>query len=104
MSEALQELLTLIKAHDGINDKARLARTVADALRLTKDRSVYYCAHYAVRFSSSASRNFGRTTSEEASMGLILLGSSKGLPTLQRTSFVYSMFMRKSVLMATLPD
>jgi hypothetical protein len=61
MSDALEELLTLIKANDGINDKARLARTVAEALRLTKDRSVYYCAHYAVRFSSSASRNFGNT-------------------------------------------
>jgi hypothetical protein len=61
MSDTLQELLTLIKANDGINDKARLARTVADELRLTMDQSVYYCAHFAVRFSSSASRNFGNT-------------------------------------------
>jgi len=61
MDDAIQKLLDLIKANDGINDKARLARTVADAFRLTKDRSVYYCADFAVRFSSAASRNFGNT-------------------------------------------
>jgi len=61
MSDALQELLDLIKANDGINDKARLARIVASTFHLTMDRSVYYCAHFAIRFSSSASRNFGNT-------------------------------------------
>lgn len=61
MNEALQNLLALIKANDGINDKARLARAVVDSLGLTKDRSVYYCADFAIRFSSSASRNFGNT-------------------------------------------
>jgi len=61
MDDVLQKLLDLIKANDGINDKSRLARTVAAAFRLTKDRSVYYCADFGVRFSSSASRNFGNT-------------------------------------------
>ena len=61
MNDALQKLLELVKANDEINDKARLARVVAEAFRLTKDRSVYYCAEFAVRFSSSASRNFGNT-------------------------------------------
>jgi hypothetical protein len=61
MNDALQKVVDLIKANDGINDKARLARTVVEAFRLTKDRSVYYCAEFAVRFSSSASRNFGNT-------------------------------------------
>src|SRR6266487_1255422 len=61
MSDTLQELLDLIKANDGINDKARLARIVASTFHLTMDRSVYYCAHFAIRFSSSASRNFGNT-------------------------------------------
>jgi hypothetical protein len=32
--------LDLIKANDGINDKARLARIVADAFRLTKNNKV----------------------------------------------------------------
>jgi hypothetical protein len=61
MNDALPKLLALIKANDGINDKSRLARIVFDAFGLTKDRSVYYCADFAVRFSSSASRNFGNT-------------------------------------------
>lgn len=61
MSESLDSLLQLISEHDGINDKARLARIVSDAFSLTNDRSVYYCSDYAVRFSLSASRNFGNT-------------------------------------------
>lgn len=61
MSDALYRLLELIKENDGINNKARLARIVADTFHLTKDRSVYYCTDYALRFSASAGRNFGNT-------------------------------------------
>ena len=61
MNDALRNLLELVKANDGINDKARLARIVADTFQLTRDRSVHYCAEFAVRFSSSASRSFGNT-------------------------------------------
>jgi len=61
MNEALDKMLELIKANDGINDKARLARIVTDEFQLTKDRSVYYCDDFALRFSSSANRNFGNT-------------------------------------------
>lgn len=61
MADALHRLLELIKGNDGINDKARLARIVADTFHLTKDRAVYYCTDYALRFSSSAGRNFGNT-------------------------------------------
>ncbi len=55
-NDVLQELLALIKANDGINDKARLARIVFDAFGLTKDRSVYYCADFAIRFSESKTK------------------------------------------------
>lgn len=61
MNDGLQKLLAVVKANDGINDKARLARIVFDAFGLTKDRSVYYCSDFAIRFSASASRNFGNT-------------------------------------------
>ncbi|NLF09936.1 MAG: hypothetical protein GX594_18450 [Pirellulaceae bacterium] len=61
MNDALQKLLAIIKENDGINDKARLARIVFDAFRLTKDRSVYYCVDFAIRFSSSATRAAGNT-------------------------------------------
>ena len=36
-----------------------MAHILADAFHLIKDRSVYYCADYAFRFSSSGGRNFG---------------------------------------------
>jgi len=61
MSEALQQLTALIEEHDGINDKARLCSIVTDAFSLIRDRSVYYCPQFAVRFSSSATRSFGNT-------------------------------------------
>lgn len=61
MCEPLTELIELIREKNGINDKARLAKIVANTFGLTKDRSVYYCADYAIRFSSSSSRNFGNT-------------------------------------------
>jgi hypothetical protein len=50
-----------LRKHDGINDKAKLARLVSDKFRLTKDRSVYYCKNFAVRFSASATQHFGNT-------------------------------------------
>jgi hypothetical protein len=57
----MNELITFIRQHDGINDKTRLARLIAEHFGLTRDRSVYYCAEYAIRFSSSATQNFGNT-------------------------------------------
>ncbi len=61
MTDALQELLKLIAANDGINDKARLSQIVAAAFHLVRDRSVFYCEDFAIRFSSSRSLNFGNT-------------------------------------------
>ncbi len=61
MCEVIEALLQLIRKNDGINDKARLAKLVSETLGLTKDRSVYYCTDYAIRFSSSATRTFGNT-------------------------------------------
>lgn len=61
MNESLENLLALIKDKDGINDKAQLARIVFEVFGLTRDRSVFYCDEFAIRFSSSANRNFGNT-------------------------------------------
>jgi len=61
MTESIERLVNLIEENDGINDKGKLAGIVADAFCLIKDRSVYYCSDYALRFSSSAARNFGNT-------------------------------------------
>jgi len=61
MNDSLHKLLKVIDDNNGINDKSRLAKIVAEQFNLTKDRSVYYCHQFAVRFCSSASRNFGNT-------------------------------------------
>ena len=61
MSDPLEALLRVIHENDSINDKTRLAELLSESFRLTKDRSVYYCTAYAIRFSSSATRNFGNT-------------------------------------------
>lgn len=61
MNSTVEQLIAFLRLHDGINDKAKLAKLAADSFQLTKDRSVYYCQNFAVRFSSSASQNFGNT-------------------------------------------
>lgn len=61
MNSTLKTFLDLIATNNGINNKARLSRIVSEAFQLTKDRSVYYCSDFAIRFSSSAGRNFGNT-------------------------------------------
>ena len=61
MNDAVTALLKFIEAHSGINDKTKLARLVADIFSLTRDRSVYYSADFAIRFSSSQGENFGNT-------------------------------------------
>ena len=61
MSDPLEAILRVIHENDGINDKSRLAKLLSENFRLIKDRSVYYCTDYAIRFSSSATQNFGNT-------------------------------------------
>lgn len=57
----LTELIEFISTHDGINDKEKLADFIAKNFGLTKDRKVYYCADYAIRFSKGASASFANT-------------------------------------------
>ena len=61
MTNLIEQLIAFLRQYDGINDKAKLAKLVSDNFHLTKDRSVYYCKDFAVRFSSSATPNFGNT-------------------------------------------
>src|SRR5687767_688721 len=61
MSDVIDELSNLLQKHNGINSKEVLSKLVANAFHLTKDRSVYYCKEFAIRFSASASKNFGNT-------------------------------------------
>lgn len=61
MNSSIEQLVAFLRKYDGVNDKAKLAKFVSDNFRLTKDRSVYYCKTFAVRFSSSTTKNFGNT-------------------------------------------
>ncbi len=61
MFEQINNLCSFIKSHNGINDKSRLSKLVCSEFGLTRDRSVFYCPAYAIRFSSSDSSSFGNT-------------------------------------------
>jgi hypothetical protein len=57
----IQELLKSLAKLTSLNDKQKIADKVAFEFGLTKDRSVYYCKDFAVRFSASEHENFGNT-------------------------------------------
>lgn len=57
----LPALLKFVSAHHGINDKDKLATLIAEKFGLTKDRKVFYCDDFAIRFSRSAGPNFANT-------------------------------------------
>jgi len=57
----LAELLDFVAAHDGINDKDKLSKLILDHFGLIKDRKVYYCEDFAIRFSKSAGPSFANT-------------------------------------------
>ena len=61
MSEFLKPLIASISIHHGINDKTKLTHLIADKFSLTQDRVVYYCADFAIRFSSSKNESFANT-------------------------------------------
>lgn len=57
----LNLFIEFIKSHDGISNKAKLTTLAAKQFNLIKDRSVYYCNSFAVRFSQSSSGSFSNT-------------------------------------------
>ncbi|MBA3353082.1 MAG: hypothetical protein H0U23_11800 [Blastocatellia bacterium] len=57
----LSELLQFVVTHHGLNDKAKLTKLVVEIFGLTRDRSLYYCDDFAIRFSSGAGSSFSNT-------------------------------------------
>lgn len=57
----IKQLVDFISNRDGSTDKSHLQNAVQEAFDLVKERSVYYCDWFAIRFCKSASRNFGNT-------------------------------------------
>lgn len=61
MNKMVFSLIQFIASHNEIADKSALSKIVQERFRLTKDRSVYYSEHFAVRFSSTKSSSFPNT-------------------------------------------
>jgi hypothetical protein len=61
LSDAVAKLVEYIENHHGIENKQTLGDQTAVQFQLTKDRSVYACRAFAVRFSSSSSTSFSNT-------------------------------------------
>lgn len=59
--ELIHDLVQFISNRNGIADKKALAEQVQIEFSLMKDRKVYYCRDFAIRFCKSNSRNFGNT-------------------------------------------
>ncbi len=59
--ELIDDLVGTIKQFHGIADKTALATRIQRQYNLVKDRSVYYCKWFAIRFCKSNSRAFGNT-------------------------------------------
>lgn len=64
--EIIGQLVDFISSKDGRTDKSRLQNEVQEAFGLVKDRSVYYCDWFAIRFCKAASRSFGNVSAGSA--------------------------------------
>lgn len=61
MNNKITQFIELLRTHDGINDKDKLRKLAVESFNLVRDRAVYYCSDFAVRFSSSDGPTFGNT-------------------------------------------
>lgn len=59
--DKLNKLVSYIGAQDGIADKMTLTKMVQSSFGLTKDRSVFACEDFAIRFCTSGGRSFSNT-------------------------------------------
>ncbi len=61
INKEIAAFIDFIKSKDGIGDKTSLIDIATKKFNFTKDRSVYYTKHFAVRFSFSTSSSFSNT-------------------------------------------
>lgn len=59
--ELISKLVEFIDMHSGVLDKDSLTKKCKDEFGLTRDRSVFYCSDFGIRFSKSQSANFSNT-------------------------------------------
>ena len=61
MKTKIDDLIELISKNDGINDKNKLSEIIVNNFNLIKDRSVYCCDSFAIRFSQAMTTSFSNT-------------------------------------------
>ncbi len=59
--EIIRQLVDLVSSRSGNTSKIQLQSSVQQAFNLVKERSVFYCDWFAIRFCQAASRNFSNT-------------------------------------------
>lgn len=61
MHPKVKAFIQFIEANHGIADKAKLTKAAASEFELIRERSVFYCDAFAVRFSSAKGTSFSNT-------------------------------------------
>lgn len=59
--EVIGRLVTFVSSRNDVTDKSSLSFAVQQAFSLIKERSVFYCEWFAIRFCTATSRNFSNT-------------------------------------------
>lgn len=59
--DLINRLVLFIQSKNGIADKEQLTRETKASFSLTRDRSIYYCSDFAIRFCKAVSKNFSNT-------------------------------------------
>ena len=59
--QKIQSLISFITKNDGIASKKLLASKVQNEFDLVRDRSVYYCQDFALRFCTAKGKTFSNT-------------------------------------------
>ena len=59
--EIIEQLVLFVSSKAGGADKSQLQSSVQRTFNLVKERSVFYCEWFAIRFCTASSRNFGNT-------------------------------------------
>lgn len=57
----IDELIERIQSLSGVADKTKISDSIVREFSLTKDRSVYYCSDFAIRFCKANKINFSNT-------------------------------------------
>jgi hypothetical protein len=68
--ETVISFIEFIKSNDGINNKNKLIQLAIEKFQLSKERSVYNCDSFAVRFSQSSNGGFSNTVLSLAKLQL----------------------------------